>query len=345
MSVVSNIKSPLFYKKEALNITIRDIKKGDGEDIVKLFEANYGYTYYKKHFYNPKTWEDMVTSFVYYPVVAEYEGKIVGQFLLHLNDKYNGEILAVVVHPEFKGRGIMNKMFDYLIQKAKSLGLFAIYGEAIMFHPFSQKANLKHGMIESALQLGEVASFMAQKEIKFEKRSATLVAYLIFKKSTRQIFIPKIYKKIIKDLYKKAGIKTVKPQKKILKPDIKLWENPLLKIGGIVINGEVKNFKDKFEKLFAKAKLKNDMIYADINFKTEKIDDMVFFLNKKGFFYSGILFFRYNGEDYLRLQYENIHKIEEKLNVCFSNYCKFLHKFILSDKKRVKTLVNKTKFN
>jgi len=335
MSVVSNIKSPFFYKKDALNITIRDIKKGDGEDIVKLFEANYGLTYYKKNFYNPKTWEEMVNSTFYYPVVAEYEGKIVGQFLLHLNDRYNGEILAVVVHPEFKGRGIMNKMFDYLIQKAENLGLFAIYGEAIMFHPFSQKANLKHGMIETALQLGEVASFIAQKEIKFEKRSATLVSYLIFKKEKKQLFIPKIYEKIIKEVYKKAAIKIVKSQKKSLKPVVKLWNNELLKIGGIVIDGKIKNFEDKFKITFAKAKLKYDMIYADISFQTKEINEIVEFLNKNRFFYSGVLFFRYKGQDYLRLQYENKHNIEEKLNVCFSEYCKFLEKFVLNDKRRV----------
>jgi len=283
MSVVSNIKSPLFYKNEDLNIKIRDIKTGDGEDIVELFEANYGYTYYKKNFYNPKTWEDMVNSTFYYPVVAEYEGKIVGEFLLHLNDKYNGEILAVVVHPKFKGRGLMNKMFDYLIQKSKNLGLFAIYGEAIMFHPFSQKANLKHGMVETALQLGEVASFIAQKEIKFEKRSATLVSYFILKKNIKQIFIPKIYGNIIRDVYKKVGIKIVKSQKKSLKPLIKLWENKLLKIGGIVIDGKVKNFEDRFKILFAKAKLKYDMIYADINLQTKEINEIVEFLNNLTF--------------------------------------------------------------
>ena len=335
MSVVSNIKSPLFYKKDDLNIIIRDIKNGDGEDIVKLFEANYGFTYYKKNFYNPKTWEDMINSDFYYPVVAEFNGKIVGEFLLHLNDKYNGEILAVVVHPEFKGRGLMNKMFDYLIQKAKLLDLYAIYGEAIMFHPFSQKANLKHGMIETALQLGEVASFIAQKEIKFEKRSATLVSYLVFKKNTKQIFLPKIYEKIIKDVYKKAGIKVINYKKNILKPVISLWENRLLKIGGIRIDGKVKNFENKFKILFAKAKLKYDMIYADVNLQTKEINEVISFLNKNRFFYSGVLFFRYEGKDYLRLQYENKHNIEEKLNVCFSEYCKFLEKFVLNDKKRV----------
>ena len=335
MNIVSNIKSPLFYKNENLNIKIRDIKKGDGEEIVKLFEANYGFTYYKKNFYNPKTWEDMVKSFIYYPVVAEYEGKIVGQFLLHLNDKYNGEILAVVVHPRFKGRGIMNKMFDYLIKKAENLGLFAIYGEAIMFHPFSQKSNLKHGMTETALQLGEVASFIAQKDIKFEKRSATLVFYLLFKKASKQIFIPKVYEKIIKNVYKKADIKIKKTDINPVKKGLFLWDNKLLKISGIVINGKIKNFEKKFNLLFSRVKTSSDMIYADINLQTKEIDEIVEFLNKKRFFYSGVLFYRYEKNDYLRLQFENRHKIEEKYNVCYSEYCKFLSKFVLKDKKRV----------
>ena len=335
MNVVSNIKSPLFYKKEGLDVIIRDIKKGDGKGIVTLFEANYGLTYYKKNFYNPTTWEDMVKSDFYYPVVAEFDGKIVGEFLLHLNDEYNGEILAVVVHPEFKGRGIMNKMFDYLIQKAKSLGLYAIYGEAIMFHPFSQKANLKHGMTETALQLGEVASFIAQKDIKFDKRTGTLVAYLVLKKETKHIFIPKIYGKIIKNVYKKAGIKIINSNKTSLKSSIKPWENRLLKIGGIIIKGEVKNFENRFNLFFARLKTSCEMIYADVNLQTKKIDNIVEFLNKKRFFYSGVLFYRYQKNDYLRLQFENRHKIEEKYNVCYSEYCNFLSKFVLKDKKRV----------
>jgi 1,4-dihydroxy-2-naphthoyl-CoA synthase len=90
---------------------------------------------------------------------------------------------------------------------------------------------------------------------------------------------------------------------------------------------------------FSKAKLKADMIYVDINLHSIKVDEIVKFVNKRGFFYSGILFYRYDGMDYLRLQYENRHKIEEKLNVCYSKYCKNLTKFILKDKKRVKKFV------
>jgi hypothetical protein len=73
------------------------------------------------------------------------------------------------------------------------------------------------------------------------------------------------------------------------------------------------------------------MIYCDINLSESKIDEIVKFVNQKGFFYSGVLFYRYNGLDYLRLQFENRDNIEEKTNICYSDYCKFLTKFVLKD--------------
>ncbi|AZV46300.1 GNAT family N-acetyltransferase [Nautilia sp. PV-1] len=333
----SNIYSPFFIYQNDIEVKIRDYQKGDGKGIVELFEENYGRTYYKHSFYNPKHWDEMAESLKYYPIIAEIDSKVVGQFLLTVYDEFIGEVSAVVVHPEFKGRGIMNKMFAYLLKKAQDLGLSTVYGEAIMFHPFSQKANLKQGMVESALQLGEVASWISQKEVKFQKRSAALVSFKIFHKKRRFINLPKRYKRIIKDVYKRADIRHFPALKKI-KPDIRAVENDLLKLGSIVIDSKVKNFKEKFNKKFAYLKTKHDMIYADINLKSSNIDDLVEFLNKKRFFYSGVLFYKYNGDDYLRLQYENTHNIEEKLNVCYSKYCKKLTRYVYEDKKRVNRL-------
>ncbi|ACM93758.1 acetyltransferase, gnat family [Nautilia profundicola AmH] len=330
----SSVFSPFFTYKADIDVKIRDYKKGDGEGVVELFLENYGNTYYKQSFYSPKHWDEMAKSDKYYPIIAKIDSKVVGQFLLTVYDEYIGEVGAVVVHPDYKGRGIMNKMFSYLLKRAQNLGLSSVYGEAIMFHPFSQKANLKQGMVESALQLGEVASWISQKDIKFEKRSGVLVSFKLFKKQRRFINIPKVYENIIKDVYKRAGIKHFRSSRR-LKPAIKTSENHLLKLGSIIIDSKVKNFKEKFNKRFAFLKTKHDMIYADVNLKSKNIDEIVEFLNKKGFFYSGVLFNKYEGDDYLRLQYENTHNIEEKLNVCFSRYCKKLSRFVYLDKQRV----------
>jgi len=330
----SNIYSPFFTYKKDIDVKIRDYQKGDGKGVVVLFEENYGKTYYKQNFYNPSYWDKISKGEKYYPIIAEYDGMVVGQFLLSVYDSYIGEVSAVVVHPRFKGRGIMNKMFVYLLERARKLGLSAVYGEAIMFHPFSQKANLKQGMVESALQLGEVASWISQKEVKFEKRSGALVSFKLFKKHRHFVNIPKVYERMVKDVYRRAGIKHFRTSVR-LKPAIEISQNELLKLGSIIIDSKVKNFKEKFNKKFAYLKTKHDMIYADINLKSKEIDEIVEFLNKKNFFYCGVLFYKYRGDDYLRLQYENTHNIEEKLNVCYSEYCKKLTRYVYLDKKRV----------
>ncbi|GAX87947.1 conserved hypothetical protein [Lebetimonas natsushimae] len=332
---VSNIFSPLIVKKEKFKVNVRDFKESDATGIINLIEANYGDTYYRKDFYNPNMWIKANREKKIVPIIAEYEGKIVGQFSLIINDKYNAEIGIAVVHPDFKGRGIMNQMFDYLIEKAKNLGLYAIYGEAIMFHPFSQKANLTHGMVETALQLGEVAHWINQKDIKFEKRSGVLISYLVFKKEKKNYHIPEIYKKIILDRVKKLKIPLTNTKIKRIKPKLELVLKNTLKIAIIRSDSKIKNFKNRFNMLFSKAKIKADMIYLDINLESHYAPELVEFANKKGFFYSGLLLYRYDGMDYLRLQFENRHKIEERLNVCFSDYCKKLTKIILKDKKRV----------
>jgi len=337
---VSNVFSPFMYKKEKLNVIVRDFKESDADGIVELIKANYGDTYYKKEFYNPQKWVEVNEKGEIFSIIAEYDNKVVGQFSLIINDRYNAEIGVAVVHPDYKGRGIMNQMFDYLIEKAKSLGLYVIYGEAIMFHPFSQKANLSHGMIESALQLGEVAHWIIQKEYKFDKRTATLVSHLLFKKEKRNYYLPKVYKKVLLDRIKRFNIPITRTKLKNIKPRLELYLKKSLQLSAIRIDDKVKNFEKKFNLLFSRAKINSDMIYADINLHSDKVEEIVKFLNKKGFFYSGLLLYRYDGMDYLRLQYENRHKIEEKFNVCYSKYCKFLSKFVLKDKKRVSRLKN-----
>ena len=337
---VSNVFSPFMYKKEKLNVIVRDFKESDAKGIVELIKANYGDTYYKKEFYNPQKWVEVNEKGEIFSIIAEYDNKVVGQFSLIINDKYNAEIGVAVVHPDYKGRGIMNQMFDYLIEKAKSLGLYVIYGEAIMFHPFSQKANLSHGMIESALQLGEVAHWIIQKEYKFDKRTATLVSHLLFKKEKRNYYLPKVYKKVLLDRIKRFNIPITRTKLKNIRPRLELYLKKSLQLSAIRIDDKVKNFEKKFNLLFSRAKINSDMIYADINLHSDKVEEIVKFLNKKGFFYSGLLLYRYDGMDYLRLQYENRHKIEEKFNVCYSKYCKFLSKFVLKDKKRVSRLKN-----
>ena len=79
------------------------------------------------------------------------------------------------------------------------------------------------------------------------------------------------------------------------------------------------------------------MIYADISLeKIPQISKVVKIMNKKGFFYSGVMFFYHEKGDYLRLQLKHSDKIGSKNYVCYSDFCKRLSKYILKDEKRNK---------
>ena len=81
------------------------------------------------------------------------------------------------------------------------------------------------------------------------------------------------------------------------------------------------------------------MIYADINLhRIEAMDQLIKLLNAHGFFYSGVLFAFYKGEDYLRLQRKNSNFVDEEQLACYSPYAKKLLNFIRKDEERIQNL-------
>jgi anti-sigma regulatory factor (Ser/Thr protein kinase)/N-acetylglutamate synthase-like GNAT family acetyltransferase len=180
-----DIKTNQFINEELLDrsevmkqLRIRAFENGDGEGIAKLIYKNYDYTYYKHLFYEPQEVRKANEKGDVHSVVALHLNEIVGHFAL-IRAPYSNiaEIAVATVEPRYKGMGIMNKMFDVLIFEAQRLEYDAIYGEAIMLHPYSQKANISHGMTECAIILGQVPSVTEiEHNLQNPQRSGVLVS-------------------------------------------------------------------------------------------------------------------------------------------------------------------------
>ncbi len=328
-------------------IIIRKFQKGDEEAIAKLIYRNYGYTYLKDLFYFPKKILENENKKIY-SVIAQIDDEIIGHFaLIKSKDSNIAEVGVVVVDPRYKGRGIMGKMFDKLIDWAKELKFDAIFGEAIMFHPFSQKSNLSHGFCETALVLGRVNEDTSIKDNTIsqkQERGSVLIGYKIFNPLMKKIHIPSRYLDKIEEIYSKCKNISYKKIKTSSKRDehtkFAYFNDPLSNTAVLVIDKAGEKFEEKFDVLLEYARNKHsDMIYADINLETiECIDDVISFLNKERFFFSGVMFLKHKNMDYLRLQYTHSDKIGKKNVLCYSNFCKNLFEYIKKDEKRVKTL-------
>lgn len=323
-------------KKELLShLDIRTFKEGDGEGIAQLIYHNYDYTYYKSLYYDPQKIRESNHLKESISIVAKYHHSIIGHFaLIPSKDSHIAEIAVAVVDPKFKRMGIMNAMFDVIIQEAKKMELLAIYGEGMMMHPYSQKANLSHGMIESAIVMGEVPSVMEiEHKIKDNKRSGVIMAFLLFEKKERYLRLPTHYHAQILNVYHDAQITLhANLDVKNNRESIRKKSNPLLNVGVIIIENTIdeRSFKGFLDEMLCEH---HDMIFADINLHhIIEIDAIIALLHKYRFFYSGVLLHFYFNEDYLRLQRKNSHFVDEEGLICYSDNAKTLMEFILKDK-------------
>lgn len=344
-SATSHQKRGKEKKKDRIPVTVREFREGDEEGIARLIYKNYGYSYIKDLFYYPqKVFESHGKKF--YSIVAQREERIIGHFALVLVPESTiAEIGVAVVDPEFQGRGIMNRMLKLVLQKAREIKLDAVFGEAIMFHTYSQKANLSHGFSETALMLGKVPvnTILVNNELaKKYQRGAVLVGYYFFNKMKKNLYLPRVYKKEIKEAYRNTNVPFVKTDRKKEKiPQhvfLSYTFDPPTNIAKIRVDHYGKDFKQKFLLLLNQLKAKHcDMIYADISLeKIPQINKVVRIMNKRGFFYSGVMFFYHEREDYLRLQLKHSDKIGSKNYVCYSDFCKKLSKYIRKDAWKVK---------
>lgn len=344
LTAIPNNQNNLKNFKQA-TIKTRNFQAGDEEAIAKLIYQNYGNSYVKDLFYYPKKIIALQNKKIF-SIIALHHDKIVGHFALAKADDSNiAEIGVVVVHPQYKGLGIMNKMFDTLLKRAQELKLDAIFGEAIMYHIFSQKSNLTHGFFESALMLGKAPADVSIENNDLSKkmrRGSVLIGYKIFHYPKQELIFPKIYKDKILKTYQNANLSISFAQNKVVtqKKDIHLYYkyDPMENIATIVIDHYGKHFKHKFLLLLNQLRSRHcDMIYAQINLNNiPQIDKVVKLLNQRGFFYSGVLFLAHKNQDYLCLQHKLTLHVGKKNIVCYSPFCHALLDYISKDEQRIK---------
>ncbi len=312
------------------SIAIRDFQAGDEEAISRLIYSNYTYSYYKSLFYYPKKIKELNEKGEIFSIVAEdANAGVVGHFaLVKLAEANCAEIGVAVVHPDFKGRGIMNAMLERVLEKANEVRLDAIFGEAVMLHPFSQRANLSHGFGESALMLGIVPNTISLRDknaLHTDKRTAVLVAYKILQEKRKNaIFIPKKYDTLVRRIYKNNNLEIEKAKPTGNKQQKVTYElSHYTNTATLVIDRLDEHIRSTIKHyLMLLYKKHVDMIFADINLmRCEQIDEVVKKLQKEGFVFAGVLFYRRNEDDYLRLQLVNSDNVETKNIVCYSDFC------------------------
>lgn len=321
-----------------VEIAVRTFIPSDAEGISILIRRNYDETYHKRFVYDPDAVRQANETGRIVSIVAHYYETVIGHFaLIPAQNSSIAEIGIAAVDPAFKHLGIMNRMFDLLCTTARSMGRTGFYGEAIMLHPFSQRANLRHGMSETAVLLGEVPSTVEiEHRYKDTRRSGAMVSYLLFDRGERSLALPERYRAIIAATYERSKIPfhEAPPTTAAVTPPA-CHHNQALGIGSIIIDAPLSPQHLELT-LVALMSETCAMIYADVNLQRfGNIEETIELLNRRGFFYAGVMYSLHGGEDYLRLQRKNTQNVDEEDLQCYSEFGQYLLGFILEDERRI----------
>ena len=192
---------------EKITHTVRPLKPGEEIEVSKCIYKGYGRTYSHSYVYYPEKLAELNKNRLLFSVVAVTEtNEIAGHCALRY-EHANGSLAEIglgVVKPEFRSQGCMNRMVEFLIEKAKADGLLGVYSQAITAHTHSQQVAARYNAVECAALIGAIADTVRFKGGKKtpSQRGSVMTYFIYFNQPSQwNIYPPAKHKAMIQRLY------------------------------------------------------------------------------------------------------------------------------------------------
>lgn len=325
------------------HVEVRCAAAADAEAISQLLYENYHLSYGHPDFYRPRWVAAELDRGTLVSTIAVYEGDVVGHHaLMPSSSSPAAETGVAVVHPAFRGLGILGLLFDRTLTHAKERGLAAVWGRAVTVHPYSQRAERSHGYRESALMLASVPAAMTMAGLAdlAGKRTASLLAYRMLEPRDRAVFLPELYATQLRAAYEHLGLAASNPQSPAAPPDGETvsWRvEEERQTGWLTVTGWDDDHRSAAAHALRQLLSHHvDVLYADVDLTTvQEIDAAVETLNSVDFSYAGLVPSGGGGHDFVRLQRVNTDRVELDEIVCDSPFAQALLRDVLADRERV----------
>ena len=194
-------------------------RETDWFQVARVIYRAYGYTHPSDDIYCPDRLRDLNRAGRLVSVVATtVENEIVGHYALELGGL--GQVAAgrctvaetgmAVVDPAHRGRGLMERMREYLESEARAMGLRGLFGQPVTSHAASQRVNEKFGSRCCALSLAFLADNLRFRAMARDRSGQRESCLLYFKPldtpEPRRIFPPPRHRAMLLDTYHECGI-------------------------------------------------------------------------------------------------------------------------------------------
>jgi serine/threonine-protein kinase RsbW len=316
------------------------MREEEAVEVSRLAYFAYGYSYPYENIYYPEKVARLNRSGELISMVARLEsGEIIGHAALEKGgDNFkNSELGIAFSNPNYRGMGIMNRLWEALIEKAKEEGIFGVYAMSVTSHPYSQKASHHYGLNDICLLLsrGTVIQFKDLKEGREQRESLMITYRYLFPPESAAIYPPGKHKEMILKIFNNIGFVPELKKPDVGKEDLK-GQRSIIKVkpdhAFVTVGIQVDRFGEHTVKKVAEdlrqfCVERYESIYLTLNLHDPHTAVLTEDFEKLGFFFAGI----HPADEessYLVLQYLNNQKIDYGLLDMDSDFGKELLDYV-----------------
>lgn len=135
---------------ERLEISFRTLEDRDTDGVIACIRDEYGDTYFKRDFYNPKfIREEHREGIITFLVAVTDLDEVAGIMILKKFYPYESmiEIATQIFKKKYRGYGLAEHMFDYGMKILQEMPCSAVYSLPVTFHGISQRLLRMRGLI------------------------------------------------------------------------------------------------------------------------------------------------------------------------------------------------------
>lgn len=197
--------------KEKTEFQVRPMREDEAIEVSKCAFKSHGYSFFDDHIYYPERLVKLVGSGDMISFVAvTSDGVFMGHacMLFQYPEDRSAELTFAFVNPEFRGQGTLGRLVDALFAAESSRPLEGVYAYAVANHPFTQKANVRHGINDCGILLATSPASWKFKGIPGDpnQRISVVLAFRYLKAPQRlTLYPPAHHRQMVTKLYRNIG--------------------------------------------------------------------------------------------------------------------------------------------